>query len=371
MKKWMIISALTLAFGFSLSACQGTSPAKGEDYEYGQDAVVEAVEVILLESFPLQAQAKVYGYLPDGCTELHDISVQQEGGTFTLTLTTRRPIGDIACTEALVPFEETLSLDIEGLSAGNYQVVAQDQEAVFTLDVDNVPQQGEEGDFIYGNRATVEQISASISDTSPRQVIVTLDGYLPDGCTEIDGITAAQKEDVFTLEIVTRRPAGEVACTMAIVPFEELFSLDAEGLAPGDYTVVAQDQEATFSIKAEDASEAYPGDEKFDYGTDAKLEGLSINIMESFPVQVSVNLWGYLPDGCTQIYEITSERQENLFTVEIVTRRPAGNVSCTQAIVPFEKTVSLDVKGLPAGEYSVECGEFEELFTLEQDNVVQ
>ena len=93
--------------------------------------------------------------------------------------------------------------------------------------------------------------------------------------------------------------------------------------------------------------------------------------MESFPVQISVFLWGYLPDGCTQIHEINSERQENLFTVDIVTRRPSGNVSCTQAIVPFEETVSLDVEGLHAGEYTVKSGAFEETFILEQDNSVQ
>jgi hypothetical protein len=38
------------------------------------------------------------------------------------------------------------------------------------------------------------------------------------------------------------------------------------------------------------------------------------------------------------------------------------------AIVPFEETVSLDVEGLPAGEYTVEVGELSQTFTLEQDN---
>jgi hypothetical protein len=370
MKRAMYIAALILMFGLVLSACAGTPSPAREDYEYGQDAVVEALEVIVLESYPVQTRVRVSGYLPDGCTELHDISVDRVGSTVTLTLTTRRPTGEVACTEALVPFEEIVDLDIGRLEPP-YKIIAQSQETTITLEAYDVsPVQGDD-EFIYGNKATLEELGVNVLDSMPVQVIVTLSGYLPDGCIEIETITAAQKEDVFTIEIVTRRPAGDVACTMAIVPFEEDFILDVEGLAPGTYTVVAQDKQATFSLDAEDPSQAYPGDQKFDYGTDARLESLSVNIMESFPVQVSVSLQGYLPDGCTQIHEITSERQEDLFTIEIVTRRPAGDISCTQAIVPFEETVSLDVEGLPAGEYTVQSGDFEEIFTLEQDNVVQ
>jgi inhibitor of cysteine peptidase len=89
--------------------------------------------------------------------------------------------------------------------------------------------------------------------------------------------------------------------------------------------------------------------------------------MESFPVQVSVDLSGYLPDGCTTIYEITAPREEQTFTIDIVTRKPV-DVACTMAIVPFEETISLAVEDLPAGEYTVQYGDLYETFTLEQDN---
>ena len=57
--------------------------------------------------------------------------------------------------------------------------------------------------------------------------------------------------------------------------------------------------------------------------------------------------------------------------VKIITKRPTGDVSCTMAIVPFEETVSLEVEGLPAGEYTVQSDEISETFTFEQDNEVQ
>jgi inhibitor of cysteine peptidase len=43
------------------------------------------------------------------------------------------------CTQALVPFEETIPLDVEGLLAGEYTVNVNGVMATFTLDVDNTP----------------------------------------------------------------------------------------------------------------------------------------------------------------------------------------------------------------------------------------
>ena len=138
--KLFVLILIILAF---LSACQPgedtpTPPAVDGEYTYGEDAIIDSLEVLLMESFPVQARVRALGNLPDGCTELHEITVEKEGQEFILTLTTRRPAGDIACTEALVPFEESVSLDIEGLEAGTYSVIAQDEQAAFTLDMDNV-----------------------------------------------------------------------------------------------------------------------------------------------------------------------------------------------------------------------------------------
>ncbi len=55
-----------------------------------------------------------------------------------ITITTKKPGGDIACTEALVPFEETVTLDIYDFEAGTYKVIVQNQSTEFTLDMDNV-----------------------------------------------------------------------------------------------------------------------------------------------------------------------------------------------------------------------------------------
>lgn len=246
-KKFVGLFVLTIV---ALSACNpifvpnqpqqtptGSYPLENE-FSYGQDAILESLEILLMESFPLQARVKVAGFLRDGCSELFDVKVEQEEMNFILTITTRRPSGDIACTEALVPFEKVFDLDIEGLDAGTYTVIAQDQQAEFTLDVDNIfPEQGNNGKYTFGSHAVVEMFMVDRLDTFPVQINVTLGGYLPNGCIEIHEIQSVRDGNNFTIQIVTREPAGDVACTMAIVPFEETIQLDVEGLPAGEYNV--------------------------------------------------------------------------------------------------------------------------------------
>lgn len=261
MKITKMVLTLMVFTGLVLSACQSViQPEEPTDipsetepteavYEYGQRATVESLEVILLESFPVQAQAIVSGTLPDGCSELHEVSVEQQGLRFKLTLKTRHLTGDVACTEALVPLEETVDLDIQGLEAGTYTVVAQDKQATFTLNVNNVLSgEGQAAKYSYGSQARVESMSINIMESFPVQVSVTMSGYLPDGCTKIYEITAPREEQTFTIDIVTRKPV-DVACTMALVPFEETISLDVEGLAAGEYTVQYGDLIETFTLE--------------------------------------------------------------------------------------------------------------------------
>jgi len=221
-----------------------------EKFLYGQDATVESLDVILLESFPVQAQAKVTGYLPDGCTELYDVSVEHQDMNFILTLTTRRLSGDIACTEALVPFEEVVRLDIEGIEAGTYTVIAQNQEAIFELAVDNaLLEQDKDMKFEYGSDAVLESMILNIMESFPIQISATLSGYLPNGCIKIDQINILQEGEIFSIRIITKRPTGDVSCTMAIVPFEETVALEVEGLPAGEYTVQSDEISETFTLE--------------------------------------------------------------------------------------------------------------------------
>ncbi|MDI3539151.1 MAG: inhibitor of cysteine peptidase [Methanolobus sp.] len=112
------------------------------------------------------------------------------------------------------------------------------------------------------------------------------------------------------------------------------------------------------------------GDEGYLYGT-AAVEEIDIRILESFPVQVHVAAKGNLPDGCTQINEnaTTVQRQGNTFNVYLETIR-LRDAMCTEALVPFEHTIPLDVYGLERGTYTVNVNGVEETFELTTDNIL-
>jgi hypothetical protein len=129
-----------------VSSSGPTSPAEApvtptpeaSNFTYGR-ASVENVELLIQESFPVQVQAVVTGKLPDGCTEIDQATTQQEGNTFHIELTSRQAVRQ-ACTEALVPYQETIPLDVAGLPAGEYRVNVNGITATFDLAVDNISQ---------------------------------------------------------------------------------------------------------------------------------------------------------------------------------------------------------------------------------------
>jgi inhibitor of cysteine peptidase len=117
-----------------------TKPAEPEEYEYGETALIDSIDILFLESFPLQVNAIVKGTFPDGCTSIQRHEVKRVENIFTIMIFTQRP-KEAFCTEALVPFEYVVPLDVYGLSAGNYLVKAYNTEAEFSLIQDNILQE--------------------------------------------------------------------------------------------------------------------------------------------------------------------------------------------------------------------------------------
>ncbi|MCB0203983.1 MAG: hypothetical protein KDI55_06090 [Anaerolineae bacterium] len=137
----ILIFAALIVLGCSqpLLVAPGQEPPSGSGaVQYGE-AMVENVDVQILESFPVQVHVVVTGYLPDGCTTLDEPTTQRNGNEFVVTLTTQRP-ADAMCTQALQSFEVVVPLDVEGLPAGQYTVDVNGVSTSFELAVDNVSQ---------------------------------------------------------------------------------------------------------------------------------------------------------------------------------------------------------------------------------------
>ena len=159
-RKYILFLILLTTAVFTLAACGGNEPeptAEPVAAEATQEipatftpvpeptaltepvfglATVDSVQILMLESFPVQVNVQVRGELPNGCTEINDIITQTDDTQFNVALTTvQQP--DTVCTQAVVPFEEMVPLDVDGLEAGTYTVTVNGVQGSFTLDVDN------------------------------------------------------------------------------------------------------------------------------------------------------------------------------------------------------------------------------------------
>jgi inhibitor of cysteine peptidase len=225
------------------ASCQSETPvvptATQVDTEpiFGQ-APVDSLEVLILESFPVQAQVVVRGSLPDGCTTVDTVSVTREGDLFTGVISTVRP-GAAVCTELLVPFERVVALDVLGLAAGNYRVSINGVEAAFDLAVDNVeptptPQDGATASiqgalwhdlcgFAGGTEAQPEVVSDGCVQSSPYGYIGN--GVLDAGERGIEGIVIS----------IGKGPCPQQAEINAVSDLEGGFTFS--GLSSGTYCV--------------------------------------------------------------------------------------------------------------------------------------
>lgn len=115
------------------------------------------------------------------------------------------------------------------------------------------------------------------------------------------------------------------------------------------------------------------------------LQNVELIATDTFPIQVYLKISGEFGSGCGSVGHVTHSIIDNAYNVSIyssylgefkfdgegriIEEEPLG---CTQALVPFEKTIPLSVYSLPAGEYTYNVNDrFTGTFNLEQDNVLQ
>lgn len=96
-------------------------------------AVVQSLEIQILNAQPLQVNAIIRGQLPDGgCTTISSVNQVRDGNTFRITLvTTTDPLA--ICTLAATPFEQVVPLDVSNLPPAKYIVNANGIEQSFEL----------------------------------------------------------------------------------------------------------------------------------------------------------------------------------------------------------------------------------------------
>lgn len=100
----------------------------------------------------------------------------------------------------------------------------------------------------------------------------------------------------------------------------------------------------------------------------AQVESIEIMVSGALPVELNVAARGSLPDKCTAIDQARTSRTGNVFQVELTTKQ-VSTEDCHPEAVAFEEKIPLDVKGLPAGLYTVDVNGVVGTFEFAMDNV--
>jgi hypothetical protein len=78
---------------------------------------------------------------------------------------------------------------------------------------------------------------------------------------------------------------------------------------------------------------------------------------------------GYLPNNCSSIGEITTNLNLKTFDIDVQVIEKTGS-ECGIQNVPFQELISLDVSGLPAGDFSVDINGRQESFILHEQDLL-
>ena len=100
----------------------------------------------------------------------------------------------------------------------------------------------------YGEAEYIESVRVIYPPAWPEEIQIIVNGFLPDGCTEIYMIEPVRNENGYSVKIYTKREVG-VVCTEVLEPFEEMFVLDTRELGSGNYSVFVYGKSTDFSLE--------------------------------------------------------------------------------------------------------------------------
>lgn len=144
MRKTILLLLVALAvlgagLGIALAALPGdsgdndqtTTTLPGQPGAVRGPVYLDSVEVLLLESYPVQVRASIVGSLPTPCHQLAwKLSDPDAAGRIVLDVYSTAD-ADAVCTQVLEPFEQ--SINIGSFTGGSYVLVVNGVEYPFTI----------------------------------------------------------------------------------------------------------------------------------------------------------------------------------------------------------------------------------------------
>jgi heat shock protein HslJ/sporulation protein YlmC with PRC-barrel domain len=114
-----------MVFGVDSSEMLPAGAAPADELPQSEAALVWVDDVQIEVNDSGELEATIVGNYPDSCSTLGEVETVVEGNDITVTMYAQKP-PDVMCTQALVPFEETVTLDIGDAEPGDYTVTIND-----------------------------------------------------------------------------------------------------------------------------------------------------------------------------------------------------------------------------------------------------
>lgn len=92
------------------------------------------------------------------------------------------------------------------------------------------------------------------------------------------------------------------------------------------------------------------------------IREIEVLLAESHPVQVTVEVNGWLPDSCTAHHETHQAQEGNTITIQITTIRPK-DAFCGKVVTEYQERFFIGT--LPLGDYTVIVNDMEQKFRID------
>ena len=237
----------------------------------------------------------------------------------------------MTCLREDTPFEASVVLDIPLADLPSHLIINDQVWAVTlpegdTISTDDLPT-FEEMTLV---AAVIDDVIATYIDGEEPVYEFALQGSYGVGC-DVPMLYYVRELAESTL-IGAFNPVPELAvCPAMIIILDETIEIPATLLA--DDTLVAVNTFVINQLETQTMSDSIK--------VLTIINSVTVNLMESMPAQISLDIAGEHPDGCQLPVVVNQSRNGNTITVEIYREVPA-DMMCPMMLNPYEATVKLD-----------------------------
>lgn len=240
----------------------------------------------------------------------------------------------VMCPAQLIPFNDVMSLE---LSTDDIIEIDGRYFSVTNLFADPVLQ----------DRATIN--SVAILSTASGNIVV-VEGLQGQDCGVEFTEYVAERDYISLIDIVAYVPL-DADCTDDSVSYGENFTV---ANLPVVINGVAYDENGEIDPIIS-AQSFLPAEGNF-MPVDTVIESVEVLVLESFPMQLQLEITGYQPDGCELPVIVEQSVEDNIVSLHIYRDVPLDTL-CPMALVPFEETISIDGT-FEGGTVTIEVNEF-------------